>query len=308
MSNKPKLPGPVRPRHNTSWDNEGPLNPDDFGTTDTGGNDPTVNPGSGSTEDPTNPDPHSIGLNEHNPYEPIPTPNPLPTGTGGGGGPANRTTSALPSSPYSGLNDLLNRLMAQSSHRDDSQRQAVMARYNSLMDQYSKPVDKNDPSIKGAVDAFQGQSDRAVRMYREQAAERAHAEGVGSGAFDAQIGNATMQGGLAVGNLESKMMTEELTQRRQNLSDMLNQSSQFINAGDQMRLTEEMHAIDAALQSIQIKNQHEVGMAGVGATNRGLDLGNQHFYDDLAYRQANDAANRDDSDLARLLQQLFGGG
>lgn len=311
---KPKLPGgQPAPRRLSPWEKaEGAAYGGDDYSDD--GSDPFV-PDPGPANSPAtdntqnNPDPHSLGLNENNPFTTDPTPNTLPGQGSTGGGGSGMSTSAIPASSYGGLQSILQQLMEQQRQpRQDPARDAMMARYNTLMDQYSKPVDPNDPSIKGAVDSYEGNVGRSVANYREFAAERAHSQGVGSGAFDAQVGNAIQAGGRSVAGLSASMMRDELTQRRQNLDSMMNQAASFLSEGERQALQQEMHATDAALQALQIQSSRDVGMAGVGATNRGLDLSNQHFYDDLTYRQANDAANRDDSDLKNLLDQLFGGG
>lgn len=255
---------------------------------------------------------------------PLPPPPPPPPGTGG-----PPPTNSVPPSPYTGppasgggeLESLLSSLLSSNRARSDARNQ-MWGRINPLLDEYSRPVTGQDPNIQRQVSSYQGQTDRAIRNYREFAAERAHAQGIPTGAFESQIGNAINTGGRAVGDLETSLIQDETKNRRASLSDILSQSMGFLSNEENMGLQERMKAIDASLGKMGIdlnaelgrgrlaldkllgEGQLGVGYAGVGAQNNATNLTNQRFYDEFAYRRSKDAQDRDD----RLAELLLGGG
>lgn len=222
---------------------------------------------------------------------------PAPPPAGGGGG-------AAPPSPYN-LNDILMKLLGRAGNQGPNMdwRNSIWATLQGKIGEYSKPVDPNDPAIKNSTNAFRGQVDRSVNNFRETAAQRAYAEGVGSGSFDASLGNAESAGGRAVGGLESDLMRDELSQKRAGLSDILGKSMGFISATEAQDLNDRIASIDEALKSTELANNLSLGQGGLALQGRGQDLANQHFYDDLAQRRAESAAALD-----KLLQQLLLGG
>lgn len=260
---------------------------------------------------------------EGGPKTPEPPPPPPPPGPGSPPPPTN----GVPPSPYTpsassgNLEDLLNQLLTSNRTRS-ADRQAMWGRLTGLMDEYGRPVTADDPNIRSSVSSYQGQTDRALKNYREFAAERAHAGGMGSGAFDSQIGNSILTGGRAVGDFQNQLIRDETQSRRNALSDMIGKSAAYLSDEDRMGLEERMKAIDASLGKMGIdlnaelgrgrlaldkllgEGQLGLGYAGVGASNKATDLANQHFYDDLDYKRSKDAQSHDDL----LLQLLLGGG
>lgn len=217
----------------------------------------------------------------------------LPNGDYGGGGAAGGTAGAT----GGGLESILMQML-QGSQADKAataaDRKALSTRLNGLLDKYSKPVSASDPEIAANVEAYHGTSARSLADFREMAAERAHAEGVPSGAFDAQLGNATMAAGRAEGTLQANLMSGEYQARRQALSDILNQSGGNLNDADRMSIQSQISSIDGLLK-------------GQGLNLESTRIGNQdtQFYDKLASDQAENA-NGLDQILTTLL--LGGGG
>lgn len=200
-----------------------------------------------------------------------------------------------------GMSDFLQKLlMSDPTRASAEQRAALMKRLTGLMDDYSKPVNANDPLIKGRTDAYQGNMDRSLNKFREFAAERGHAEGVPTGAFDSQVGGAIQAGGQAVSDFQGQLMSDELNHRRSNLSNAIAQDSSNLTAQDSTDLQQRLATIDSILRQQGLTLQGELGRGN-------LDLGrliagqqNNQFYDRFAYDQAKDAKGTD-ADLIRLL-------
>lgn len=209
---------------------------------------------------------------------------------GGGGGAASAPdTSALSSF-------LMNWLTGQSTQQSGA-RSSLLQRLLSQADELSKPVTADDPNIRAASDAYHGTLARSVNDYRTRAAERAHAEGVGSGAFDAQIGNAEMGAGRSEANFTTGLMNTELQSRRTQLSSMLAQAGSLLSAQDAADIQSKIAAIDGILgkqnantSAVGVDNAFSLGTSGQDLTKllglgsldlQKLGIGNQNnqFYD-----------------------------
>lgn len=232
---------------------------------------------------------------------PGPTSPGSPAPAGGGGGAASAPdTSALSSF-------LMNWLTGQSTQQTGAQT-ALLQRLLSQADELSKPVTADDPNIKAASDAYHGTVARSVSDYRTRAAERAHAEGVGTGAFDAQIGNAEMGAGRAEANFTTGMMHDTLMSNRTQLANMLEQARSLLSAQDAADIQSRIAAIDGILGSknantsaVGVDNAFSLGTSGQDLTKllglgsldlQKLGIGNQNnqFYDkfgaDNAFNEA----------------------
>lgn len=183
------------------------------------------------------------------------------------------------------LDAYLAQLMKDNADRKsnaDAQRTELQGRIRGLEDKYSAPVTAQDDTIAPQVDAFRGETDRTLAAYREKMAERAHAEGLGSGAFDSAIGESTLAGGRATGNFQAGLMGQELTARRGALSDVMKQGEGLLGEQDTNDLQQRVATIDAELR------------------NKGLNNQNSQWYDKFAYDQGLDSAGLDAA-LAQLL-------
>jgi hypothetical protein len=228
------------------------------------------------------------------------------TGGAAGGG------SATSAGGGSSLSDYLMQLMtAGRGNSTDPARAAMLSRLNALMDQYSQPVTADDPVIKAGTQAYTGQVNRSVSGFKKQAAERAYAEGVPTGAFDAQIGNATMAGGRAIGDNEAKLMHDELLSRRQSLMAALQSSSGLLSAQDTADIQNKIANIDAVIKSRGLDIESSLGgqsldlqklLGTTSLANQATSIGNQNnqFYDQLGVSTANQGSTLDQI-LAQLL-------
>lgn len=198
----------------------------------------------------------------------------------GGGG---VTAGGGASGPDSG-SALRNALIQMISQRSgpNAQRDALYGRLNALMDKYSQPVDENDPDIARSSDAYQGDVQRSLAGFREQAAERAHAEGVGTGAFDSQLGNAMQAGGRATGKYKTDLIDRERSARRAALSGALGQTIGLLGETDN-------NAQSGFASSLS-------GLLG----QQGIDNQDDQFYDDLTSKMSSHA-----NDLDTILQELL---
>jgi hypothetical protein len=253
-----------------------------------------------------NPDykPTTAGGDPQSPYQPQTPVDPSTGGGGGGGGTAPPQTAG-------GLGSYLQNWMSQQSASNAgtaAQRQGIIDRLTKLADKYASPVDRNDPNIRSVADSYQGNVDRSLANYREMAAERAHAEGTPTGAFDSQVGNATMEAGRASGDFESSLMRDEMMSRRSSLTDALKSAGGFIGDQDTSDLNNRIAAIDAQLKKQGLDNSLAIGMGsnavGAGANaNQATAIGNQNnqFYDKFAYDQAHQGQTADDAFAEYLL-------
>lgn len=206
--------------------------------------------------------------------------------SGGGGTP----TSPYQPSTYGGYSSGMSK-----------QRQSILDRLTGLMDRYSTVVDRNDPQIHAASDAYGGQMDRALAKNREMTAERAHAEGVPSGAFDAAISNAAAEGGRQTANMENQLIHDEMMSRRGALQGAIGESRGLLSDEDQNELGNRVASIDEAMRGRGLDIQESLGRGGLANASRGLDQQNNQFYDRFAYDQAHDTSQ---SDIAAFLHAL----
>lgn len=235
----------------------------------------------------------------------------------GGGAPAGGGGSTAAGAGNGNLSGLLMQLLSQGS-RTSGDRSGILSRLMSLADQYAKPVSPDDPNIKASTDAYAGQVGRSVNRFRKTAAERAYAEGVPTGAFDAQIGNAEMAGGRAQGDFESGLMRDEMVSRRNALMSTLQSAGSLLSAQDSADIQSKIANMDAILRSqgLDVSNrgldiQQLLGMGSLdlqkllgnrSLDNQGRQIDNQNnqFYDQFGADQANKGTSLDEI-LASLL-------
>ena len=129
-----------------------------------------------------------------------------------------------------------------------------------LLEEGNTPVDANDPIIKAQTDAARVAGTREIATARNAAAERAAAEGLPTGAFDAAITGNQEKLGENLSGLQATLMANELQARRAKVVNALN----FASGEDARSLQAYLGNIDAVLRSLGLTNQ------------------NQQHYDDLA--------------------------
>jgi hypothetical protein len=125
-----------------------------------------------------------------------------------------------------------------------------------------KPVDPNDPTITGAVNAARDTATRQSEQERAQLAERAYAQGnLNTDVIGQQIQQSNERTGTALGSLRANLIMNEVQQRRQDLKDLLQMA---LAAGDSQSAREiqlQIAALNATLQ----EQQQAIGLSEFGA-------------------------------------------
>lgn len=218
--------------------------------------------------------------------------------SGGSGGGANTVAAA---SGGGDLSSFLMSLLQGQGAGTSAARNTLLSKLSALADKYSQPVTADDPNVKGATDAYTGQVGRSVNRFRKTAAERAYAEGVPSGAFDSQIGNAELSGGRSVGDFETTLMHDEMLSRRNALMQTIQQSGSLLSAQDASDIQNKIAGIDAALKSRGMDITENLGFKGLDLQKllgqgsldmqgRSLTNQNNQFYDQMGTNSAHDQA------------------
>lgn len=133
----------------------------------------------------------------------------------------------------------------------------------------SETVDPNDPVIKAQTDAYSANNQRAQRSYLTDAAEKggpnANLEGVSRSMAE--------QGAQATGGLQASLMNNELTARRQEIQNALQESGSLLTADQQLQLQRELGLIDSNIRQQGVTSGNDQFMARLG-----LDTTNQANY------------------------------
>jgi hypothetical protein len=204
---------------------------------------------------------------------------------------------------------LLSWLQGQSTSQQQEQSD-LYSRLMGLADQLSAPVTASDPNIAAASDAYHGQTQKALQQFRSMAAARANAEGVPTGAFDSQLGNAENTAGQSEASYTTTLMNNELQSRRAALASILQQGEGVLSTQDQDQLNARMDAINGLLgtgsESLTNKGLDINSLLGTGSLNlqellgmTGLTNQNSQFYDQLA---SGNSFNEEELNL--LMQEL----
>lgn len=195
-------------------------------------------------------------------------------GGGGGAGGGNGNSGGIRDVLASYLQKLFGDLQSKTD-ANAPLRSKVMDQFSSLLDKYSKPVDENDPIIRANADAYHGIQARKLSDYGEMAANRAHSEGVGTGAFDSALGNATSSAGRDEAAYTGGLMSHELDNRRGALSNVINQGKDYLTTEDQQALADKLGTLTAGLgfngQDNQDTQFYDQLAAGLGGQQNSLD-------------------------------------
>lgn len=145
---------------------------------------------------------------------------------------------------------------------------------NTLMTRAKGSLDINpltDPIIRPQVDNYGATQTRMARQAIDSAAEAGSPYATGS--QQTARTQANEQAGFNTSNLQSSLMTNELTARRKDITDALQESGQLLTADQQMKLQEELGLIDANLKQQGLNSQNDQFLA-----NFGLNQNNQNQY------------------------------
>ena len=183
-----------------------------------------------------------------------------------------------------------------------SLKEQLYSRANQSMD-----IDPNNPVMKAQMDAFNAQQDRATNQAMSQAAEEAAARGLGnSGALENEKRLAQERAGFNSAQFQGQLMQQELTSRREEVQNALEQMGNILSDEEKLALTKEMHDIDSAIERTKTENQNSQYYAGLSSQERiaanrlaqewvlgqqGFDIdwarlaqGDQQFADALGFR------------------------
>lgn len=124
----------------------------------------------------------------------------------------------------------------------------------------SKPIDANDPTIQGEMTAQANTLERNRQDQRASDAERMafqglNAGGAGSGAFDTANAAGFEQKGQALTSLQSQLFSRELTNRRAQMSQLLNMAMQSGDAESARALQMQLASMDAQLRKLGLDQQ-----------------------------------------------------
>ena len=166
------------------------------------------------------------------------------------------------------------------------QRDQLYGQLKSRADQ-STQIDANDPIIKGQVDVFRNEQDRAQRNYLSDAAES-------SGPYENLRGQQRMAAehtGQAVGGFQAELLGRELSSRRAEIADALGSMRGMLTADQQANLQTELSTLDKQMQAVGLSGQNAgltsqsaLGFGNLGLGYAGLDVQKQLGMGDLALR------------------------
>lgn len=247
----------------------------------------------------------------------------LKSGGGSGGGGGGGQTSSIggqqatptPTPDNSGLNSLIQQLLtnqstaasAQAAQRaeQDKFRGNIVDTVNGIVKNNSGVASASDPTIAGAVGAFKGEGEQAMRQAQEASAARARAEGQSTGALDSAISGGYDTLGQNTGAYSAGLVNSENNNRRQALLGASNIGAGIVNADDSNALQDKISSLNAALSASQTQGGQAVdwatllqkpllasiaagpGNASAGAQLLGVNNQNSQFYDKLGIDQAN---------------------
>jgi hypothetical protein len=215
---------------------------------------------------------------------------------------------------------------AKQAAGDEAYRGNVRSRLLSNIDEYSKPVDDNDPTLAGMNQAWQGQAQRGLAQGREALAARAAATGMPTGAIDSAVQGSYENLAKGGADYKANLKYTELNNRRANLAQSLQMGAGVLNQQEQTDLQRQIAEMDTQLKDMGLNagsflqgRQTDVS-EGLGLGNQNLSLfnsltGNQQFYDNLAgvnqrfYDQlGSDNGWREALLNSQIMQELMGAG
>ena len=128
------------------------------------------------------------------------------------------------------------------------------------MEGLSRPVDENDPAIRGELSSQDNAAERARRDRRAAAAERAAFQGLlnggaSSGAFDAEVASGFEDKATRMSDVRSQLFGRELSARRTQLAGMLQMAMQSGDAESARAIQMQIAQMDAELKRMGLSQQ-----------------------------------------------------
>ena len=203
--------------------------------------------------------------------------------------------------PYGLLNQLIQRQIAEQDRIAQQQAAAEAerkSRADALYGQYqtraqqAQTVDPNDPIIKGQVDSYRAEQERALRNVRSDAAEG------GNSLRPTQDRMATERVSQGVASMQAELLARELGSRRSEIADALSSMGGMLSNDQQAGLQRELAQLDNLIKQQQ-----------VNASNRGLDIERELGLGNLALGQGRLGLDTElgrgglSNDLLRILNQ-----
>lgn len=160
--------------------------------------------------------------------------------------------------------------------QDDALRQQLI---DSLIKRstQSLSIDQNDPLIRQQADPLEAQMTRDAREALSGMAE----SGGPSANLEGEQRVMAERTGQAKGQLESSLIGNELTARRQEIQSALSGMQGLLTADQQMALEKELGYLDDATKRIGLSNSFALGTAGLNQDWMKALLSNQQFLDSL---------------------------
>lgn len=184
---------------------------------------------------------------------------------------AQPTSQAAPAQPTA-------QPQAQSPIQD-----AFQSSLTSLFQRAQAPVSLSDPNLQPRADVFAATRQRAAERERAALAERSAATGtLGSGGFDAGVGQILARQGLDEANFNANLVGSETDARRQELLEALRIAAQSRG----LDLQQMLGTGDLDLRRLGINQQGQLGRGDLSLRYLLGQMGNQQFYDQLGTQNA----------------------
>lgn len=137
----------------------------------------------------------------------------------------------------------------------------LRARLLALISQDPTAVSIDDPSLAPASLAFRRAQERSVARQREAAAERANAQGLGggSGSLDAYTERAIQASGNAQASHDAGLVINELTQRRDQLVNMLKITAGVTSSEQDAQIRMQIANLNAELERLKVSTTASEG-------------------------------------------------
>jgi len=143
----------------------------------------------------------------------------------------------------------------------------------------SETVDPNDPTIRGQVDAYRAEQERASRNHLADLAES-------SGPLANLQGEqrlAAERTGQSTGAFQADLQARELTAQRQKISDALSQLGSVLSDQQRMQLQMQLATMDDAIKRMQLQQQGSQFNADLGFRNAQLSQQGQLANNQLGF-------------------------
>ena len=142
-------------------------------------------------------------------------------------------------------------------------------------------INANDPIIKGQVDVYRAEQDRAQRNYLGDLAEQA-------GPYENLRGQQRMAAartGQAVGGFQAELLGRELGSQRAQIADALNSMRGILTGDQQANLSRELSTLDNQMQGLGLSGQNAglTSQNALGFGNLGLGYANMGLQRDLGF-------------------------